>query len=76
MRVAEGNVGDRDLRSDRCLVRSSIRNGDRGVGERGAADGTEELHVEGKPAFGSGQLCNGAGRLQFALLGALAVAEV
>jgi len=77
--VAEGDVGDGDGFAYWLGVGCVMgRNGDSdvGVGEGGSADLSEDVDAEGQELDAAEGMGDGAGALEFALLGALAVAEV
>jgi len=79
VRVAEGNISDGDAGADDVWVgplRRRIGNGDAAVGKRGAADDAKEINGERKKLCELELVGDGPGGLEFALLGALSVAEV
>ena len=79
VRVAEGNIGDGNAGADSVgvgPVRRRFGDGDAAVGKGGAADDAEEVDGERKELCELEFVGDGAGGLELALLGALAIAEV
>ena len=77
MRVAEGHVGDGNAAADGSVRRpAALGHGDVGVGQGRAADDAEDVDGERQELASCSSRSDGAGAGQFALLGALAIAEV
>src|SRR5437763_10350209 len=76
MRVAKGNVGDRNIVAHGMSGRGGRGYGDVFIGEGGASNGTQSLIAEQEFVLNIQALANGQERLALTRFSALAVADV